>query len=404
VAEIQELVEALGEHLSRPVEVDDQQLRLVAHSAHGQDVDGVRAASILHRRAPDAVARWVIQNGLNRSTTPVRTSPVAHLGMSARICVALRAQGRLLGYLWIIERERPLDDAEMQEVARVAELVARALDQERSAGDELRHRHDALLGSLLGATGEDAARAADELLAAGALTARRPVVVLCGGSGFPNPGAPTTLELLEVVFEELRHRLPVGVARWVVIDGRVVMVVADEPAMEGRCPLRQQVEALLEEKGPAQDGERVFVGIGDPVQDLAATSASYHHARAALDVAVRVPGMGSCLDWEQLGIYQLLSSLPISEPSAAAELLHPALRDLITSGRHGELIQTLEVFLDLGGDARAASEQLHLHRTSVYQRLRRIEALTGMSLHDGQARLTLHASIKLARLIGVYAG
>lgn len=59
---------------------------------------------------------------------------------------------------------------------------------------------------------------------------------------------------------------------------------------------------------------------------------------------------------------------------------------------------TLERYLDSGCDARATAERLHLHRTSLYYRLGRIEELTGRDLSAGPDRLELHLALKLARL------
>jgi DNA-binding PucR family transcriptional regulator len=56
------------------------------------------------------------------------------------------------------------------------------------------------------------------------------------------------------------------------------------------------------------------------------------------------------------------------------------------------------VFLDHAGTVARAADALHIHRQTLYYRLGRIEALTGCDLGDGQARLLLHMSVKLARL------
>ena len=45
-----------------------------------------------------------------------------------------------------------------------------------------------------------------------------------------------------------------------------------------------------------------------------------------------------------------------------------------------------------------AAEALRVHRQTLYYRLSRIGALTGLDLADGQDRLLLHASLKAARL------
>jgi DNA-binding PucR family transcriptional regulator len=46
-----------------------------------------------------------------------------------------------------------------------------------------------------------------------------------------------------------------------------------------------------------------------------------------------------------------------------------------------------------------ASRELHLHRTSLYYRLRRFEELSGLHLRNGLDRLWAHVTIKVQRLL-----
>ena len=92
--------------------------------------------------------------------------------------------------------------------------------------------------------------------------------------------------------------------------------------------------------------------------------------------------------WETLGPLQLLAPLagaPV--PEALARLLP-----------HPELVETLEAYLDRAGDAQAAAAALFIHRTTLYHRLRRIERIAGVDLHDGDDRLLLHMALRLRAL------
>ena len=62
------------------------------------------------------------------------------------------------------------------------------------------------------------------------------------------------------------------------------------------------------------------------------------------------------------------------------------------------LLDTLETYLDLGGDAGRTAGRLRLHRTSLYYRLGRIAELLGVDLDDGLTRLELHLALKSRRL------
>jgi DNA-binding PucR family transcriptional regulator len=59
-------------------------------------------------------------------------------------------------------------------------------------------------------------------------------------------------------------------------------------------------------------------------------------------------------------------------------------------------VTTARVVLDHGGDVTAAAAVLHLHRTTLYYRLDRIEELTGVDLRDGRARTDLQLALWLA--------
>jgi DNA-binding PucR family transcriptional regulator len=67
---------------------------------------------------------------------------------------------------------------------------------------------------------------------------------------------------------------------------------------------------------------------------------------------------------------------------------------------HRELAHTAEVWLDHAGQAGRAAAALGVHRQTLYYRLSRVEALTGLSLSSGGDRLLLHMSLKSARLHG----
>jgi hypothetical protein len=55
-----------------------------------------------------------------------------------------------------------------------------------------------------------------------------------------------------------------------------------------------------------------------------------------------------------------------------------------------------EAVTDAGGDIAHAAEQLHVHRTTLYYRIERIEAVTGVNLKTGADRGDLHMALRLA--------
>ena len=115
--------------------------------------------------------------------------------------------------------------------------------------------------------------------------------------------------------------------------------------------------------------------------DLAAARESYREARDALAIAERVERFGRIAIWDELGAYRTLARFPLDALDSA---LHPGLLTLLGDPANAPLVDTLEVYLDLAGDAKAAAEALTLHRATLYYRLNRIEEITGARLEDGR--------------------
>ena len=75
--------------------------------------------------------------------------------------------------------------------------------------------------------------------------------------------------------------------------------------------------------------------------------------------------------------------------------VHPG-AEVLTQQARPDLLVTARTVLDLGGDIGRAAEVLHVHRTTLYYRLERIEALTGVNLRTGEGRDDLHLALRVA--------
>jgi hypothetical protein len=93
------------------------------------------------------------------------------------------------------------------------------------------------------------------------------------------------------------------------------------------------------------------------------------------------------------GLYRLddvLLDYQLSRPSAGLPALAARLDPLAA---RPELLTTLQTYLDLSRDRRAAASELHVHPNTVDYRLRRVSELTGLSAHRIEDLGELHASL-----------
>lgn len=402
--ELQELVDALATELGRPIGADDRHFRALAYSSHHDRIDPVRRDSILRRRAPQAVIDWLGSLGLETAST-TRVPANGELGMDARLCVSLRFDDAVLGYLWLID-EPPLEDAEqLRVVSTYADQMAAELARVRRLEDVARKVHAESLRRLL--FGGDPDAAAAELSGEGMLTGGRGRVVLVARAKI-DAGAGAGLRPrgrvhLALAAEEVRRGVPPDNAIVLPHQQDVVLALACEEDGEPE----RRAEALLAaaqrqfaKEAHGGDSTEVTVAIGGVREDLTALPDSYREALLAVEVARRVPELnhGGPLAWEDLGPYRTLTSM--LDGRDPRDLIPPSLVDLLDERDGIGLVETLETYLETGCDAKAASASLFVHRSSLYKRLQRIERLTGCDLHRGDDRLELHMGLRLWRLGG----
>lgn len=369
---LQRIVDDLALRIDRPVLLEDHGQRVLAYSEQTGPMDDLRRDSILRRQTSEAARGFFRAAGIFEAREPLRIPAAA--GVLARVCVPARHRDRLLGFVWLIDDHPPVSDEDVEITARTAPALALTLFQESlAAGLTYRRELEAVSRLLLGDQ-DSAGSAARLIVEAGGFPPAEPVTALVF-----RPRAGADRETLEQVLLSARFTLAARHPLHLVRYDHGVLLCA------GRPPESGGLDAGL------------VVGVGRPRPALAEAAESYREAAHAAEVAVRVPGYGPWAVWSELGVYRMLAGVPAGE-------LHPGVERLLEDPACRVLVVTLETYLDLAGSVVATARALRLHRTSLYYRLRRVEELAGTDLKNGDERLTLHLSLKLARLSGRFPG
>lgn len=403
---LQQIVDRLGAQLQRAVAIDDPQLRLLVHGPHHGPIDRVRLHSVMYREAP-AEASWVYSLGITRTRDPMRMSGNPELDILPRVCVPIRGQDLLLGYLFYIDVDGSSDE-ELALAKEAADTAGMVLYQERLLAEVEHSRQRELLRDLLNDEATITQNAANELIELELFTAgaraQAFVIKPIGSSGQATTSPQELRSILSTALENCRHTVSsqhlLHMAR---LDHGLLIVDPNDPALKfsGALWLGEQLRTALAEQCAAIGfRSRVVVGIGDAQEQLVDARHSYRQSLQATDVAAVMPSIGDVVSWAGLGVYQLLVQLPRGEMTKTA--IHPGLRKLLETDRAQMFLTTLETYLDDAGNAVKTAQDLFIHRTSLYYRLARIEELAGVDLGDGHDRLALHLGLKLARLSGFY--
>ena len=398
--EVQVLVEELSAQLGRSVLVDDASLRLVAYSPTYGTEDEVRRTAILTRETPRAIRDLHFSQGIATASRPVRTAAKPELGLESRVCVPIRCQGTLFGYLWLIDADDSLTRDDRVHAERCAGDIGAAMYRLQELEKPRRELEQRLVEALLEGEAGERAEAAHELLAADMLLPGTGVAAVVVRTGDEDLSSAQKARL-SLTLDQFRAALPIRHGLSLVRSDHGIVLLATDPAMRragGVAKLARRLHDSLERTS----GDEIALGFSDECEHLQDAHRAYAHARIAARVASCVPEHSPVAGWEALGPYRVLAQL--APGAATEELLHPGLPRLFDLHAKESLVTTLETYLDHGCDTKLTAEELFLHRASLYYRLQRIEELTGASLKSGADRLALHLSLKLAWLLGVHPG
>ncbi|MGO4258837.1 PucR family transcriptional regulator [Marmoricola sp. RAF53] len=402
-SDLQRLVDHLGNRLGRSVAIDDAQIRLLAYNAHTTGVDAIRVDSIMHRRVSQTVRDYLrdldVQKAEDVFTVPARPS----MGLTVeRTGMPIRRERVLLGFIWFVGSDGPVTDMEADALREAAGQAALILHQQRLAGEFAIGQERELLRDLLAEDPELHVGAAEQLVEQELINAGRVTALVATVSQQPGePLAERDRVALSAAVELGRRRLPPRAALTLQRPGHALLVtVSPAHTRTGETPA--EVAFVVREKLMAESGRdsgTCWVGIGGTCAHISDLRHSYNQAWRAAEVA-RVTGVvGPIADYANLGVYALLSHLSSQQLS---ESLHPGVRSLLQIGSgHDDLVATLTMYLENAGDIKRTSDALYIHRATLYNRLRRIETLSGLDLSRGEDRLTAHLSLKVARLLEV---
>ncbi|MEU8263247.1 helix-turn-helix domain-containing protein [Micromonospora sp. NPDC048999] len=402
--ELQRIVDRIAARVKRPALIEDRRQRVVVYSEHSGVIDGVRRSSILRRHTTPEMIAWARDLGIMEARQPVRTPASPELDLLARVCVPIRHQDLLLGFVWFIDEAEGMTDDDISVVTEAMPDLSLALYRENLLGELTSQREAEATRTLLVESPEARREAVRSLLTDGLLGSDGQVTALVAHLvPAPDDALDDTARLA------LEHAL-VAARQWVGSRETLHLVRHDHGVLllcgrhAGRGPAEEAAAHLDQALRGAVRGlasvARTVLGVGDARPRLYESLRSYQEAFQAARVGVQLPALGSIVYWSDLGIYRLLSGVDARHLDVAR--VHPGLGRLLGDEAHQVLLETLETYLDLAGNAHATAERLRLHRTTLYYRLQRVELLADTDLKDGNERLCLHLALKLGRLTGQY--
>jgi hypothetical protein len=373
IDDLQILVDGLAASLGRTVYLDDRDFGLLAYSAHLGRPDAARLEVLSNRGPTDSMREHLRSVGATSSTAPVIVGADTRRGLDyPRLCVPLMSRSVRLGYLWIdlITPTSPTESREIEEAARG--LLAVLVRGQEALMTTVYERRELARGVIAQEPGAE-----QRVRAAGYLRGTGPFVTIVIKQEY-DPGEETDAELsLTELASHALWMLPRQGAIEYIDATEAILLVETRPRLSSTAA-REIGEGICRDSR-IRGYPPVRIGVGRRATSLEDVADSVTSARLSIEVARRVNRevvvSGDHPDHE----IAITSVRPrATDDPEMPEILH-RLCVLMTVDDE----RLLREFLRSGCNVAKTATSLHLHRATVYQRLRRLQALSGVDLSDG---------------------
>jgi len=396
--DVEQLVESVALRLGRGLSLEDLDGVLLAYSSNQSHADRVRVNFLLSKRVAGDVSAWQLSHGIATAVRPVVVPANEDLGMLGRVCVPLLVRGFRVGYLWVqLDAEEPTAGSvltQLPDVARELEqLSALLLDSNTAESEFRRRREQEFLAACRGEANAVAAVAGWK-----EVQGRGPwqLVTVLDADGWAEDAEDPTASML--IHRSAALQATIGVDAALFSAGTETHAVVLFKESTGRAHHAQVlVHYQLElAKRAGRPVRRIILGASEGFSRPRELADAYRQSRQAAQAAAVDPQLGELVDARATGLYQLLASAG-GGAGAWADAGSVYFRTLEDHDRNGELLPVLELYYDNDGSVQEVAAKLHLHRSSIYNRLGRIRQVLGVDPLKGMVRLELHAALKARR-------
>jgi purine catabolism regulator len=389
--DLAELTRTLAQILHCSVAIEDESLRLLAHTTT-EPTDEVRRRSILLGRTPENVVEALRLQGifeyLRKNPKPYHLPPNPSLGFTLeRIVSPILVGPHLFGYIWIIASDRPLTGLDYLVIERGAVVAALILSRQDAIYETEQRLKTQLFERLLDPELAFPLSGHSDAAWQSSLQKGYTLLMVEAGTTEKQP-----LRLLANLVE--KHIQKEGLwATAIERGGRLAVLVGTLDLAR----LRHIIERLVEAAG--EKGFRIKAGISSPSPQGDALRQHYQQAVDALTAAITLDqGNRQVWAYEDLGFLgDLLSSSPETRVSNRYITILQEIKKY-DDEKNTSYLDTLETYLDHLSSPNQAAKILFIHRNTLYQRLSKITDLWGIDFQDPLMVLNFNLAVKDWRL------
>ncbi|WP_026696105.1 PucR family transcriptional regulator [Peribacillus kribbensis] len=392
---LREIARLLGEYVENPVAIIDlASNHLFSHSKMPT--------------LPDSnLVSGLCLPGKDETSTVIQDIPrISHIqGTNPRVVIPIEARQTKNGYIVMLEQNRPFcpeDVIPLEQATIVAALEIEKMEAHRKAKRNLRHN---LLRQIFEDDSFSYLVAKMSFQEVGWELGEHYVVsavdITMKESNSPQQSISAIWEVKEYILRNCTRLFSSNVIGG--LDGRQRFIFLQPVNPEtctkaeiekGTKELKTGLARLLEDM--AQE-TILDIGTGRFHKGYKGIQTAYKEAVQALQIGSQIFGQNRITHFSDLGLYRIFHHEAIRNE---LELFFLEMLDPLISNKndHKDLLETLRVFLETGGNYRLTAKKLFLHHNTVRYRIESVEKLCKVDLKNENDRLHLAISLKLIPL------
>ncbi len=383
--DLKQLAGQLASLLGQSISIENERFEILA-SANVAEVDEARRFTVSEGRTDPRLVRALEERGIlgqiRQTLRPVFIASMPDVGLELeRILAPIVVHGDIYGYVWIIAHDRPLTDLDGMAISSGATIAAvMMLYQESVQSAEASLKGNLLSQLIQGEIGRESVLT-DQAMRYG-LDLAQPFVMLL--VEYPERSTQKLMQIYRRI-----NRLAT-VRTWSAVVGQFAgQVVILTQMGENSEMLARQILAEINHGIPTR------IGVSGTHRRAEAVSLAHQQCREVLHITRRLGDSRSIVYFDGLGYLHALyrAGAASLETNPYVPCAHRLLAENQT-----DLFNTLETYLDAGGNGVQTAETLHIHRSTLNYRLERFKEICALDLSDPLIRMNLQVAIKLLRL------
>ncbi|MFC0186882.1 PucR family transcriptional regulator [Fictibacillus aquaticus] len=394
---LENLADRISDVLDCPVTIEDRNHRLLAYSTHEDSTDPARIATIIGRRVPEKVINSLWKDGviptLQKSGDPLRVKSINQVGLGDRVAVSIRKNEEVLGYIWVLEINKKLDEDDLEVLKQAAQAARSQLLQHQMGTKKKQENQQEFLWKLLTGNHPSEERILEKFQEISILPTLPVSVMILQFEDEVTDAREKDILYLAVVHQRIRVLLAAA-------DGQqMILLVSSNQKDQHEQTIQEFISTCFTHMEERFSITNVKAAYGSLISRFDQTEKSYKEALNVLSIQDKFGADTlSLYGYKDLGIYQFLDVIREKQTRDGYENEVLVKLQEYDKMHRTNLYETLETYLNCDENQHHAAEHLHIHINTLMYRLKRITEITTLNLKSPEQKIMLMIDLKIRKL------